>query len=497
MINNFNKTNCYIAIGLFALAFFVSLTSFLNPFGLNRIEDDTSVYLTIARGITEESVPYRDFFDNKGPLVYLISALGLLLGGFTGVWIIQLVFLCVSVFFAYKISLFFSDRFSAFFAVVFSFLIFRMFYIETAGPGDYSLPFALISLYILVKYYFSPIELSRLELISFGFCFAAAILMGINMTSLWFVFCIVIFIEKIIKRNYSLLGRYIVFFIAGALIVFVPVMLYLYSNNAMSDFIGQYVLSGSARAFGGFSVKDTATSFFAIVKNSYSFIPLAIGAFWIIKNFTSRQIFFYSGFFLAYVLTVLLHAVIGRPGNHYNMPLLPFIVPALAFFVQSIFSCFSSLKYRKAALVVFLSLVFSNEIMTALWRTVIITTDKARIEMLEIGKLIDQNTEEGDTIISLGRDRFIYLYTERRPASRFIYQLSGAQFYPGTIPEFLSDIKGTPPPRIILIRNDNGQYNYLPQWYAPIYEMIETEYYLLTEPGHYFIFRRTDKLDTF
>ncbi|MCL2609033.1 MAG: hypothetical protein FWD94_03910, partial [Treponema sp.] len=469
MTNKFDKTNWYLAAGLFTLAFFVSLTSFLNPFGLNRIEDDTSVYLTIARGITEGNVPYRDFFDNKGPLVYLISALGLRFGGFTGVWIIQLGFLCVSVFFAYKISLFFAARFSAFLAVVFSFLIFRMFYIETAGPGDYSMPFVLISLYILVKYYFSHAEPSKFALVIFGFCFASAVLMGINMASLWFVFCPVIIIEKIVKRNYFSLLRYATFFIAGFLIVFIPIMLYLHVNNAISDFIGQYIFSGSARAFSGFSIKDTSNSFFAIIQKNYSFIPLVAGAFWILTNFKSGRIFFYSGFFLAYILVVLFHAVIGRPGDHYNMPLLPFIVPALAFFVQSISPFFSSLKYRKAALVVFLSIVFSNEIITALWRTAVITTDRSRIEMLEIGRLIDRNTVEGETIISLGRDRFIYLYTDRRPASRFIYQLSGAQFYPGTIPEFINDIKDTPPPppKNSLKKNIPRHNNFFPHWKPP------------------------------
>jgi len=489
MIKKRDKIDWYILAGLFALSFFVSLTSFLNPFGLNRIEDDTSVYLTIARGITEGSVPYRDFFENKGPLIYFISAVGLLLGGFTGVWIVQLSFLCVSAFFAYKISLFFSGRFQAFLAVVFSFLIFRMFYIETAGPGEYSLPFALISMYILVKYYFSHAEPSKFELIAFGLCFAAAVLMGINMISLWFIFCIVITIEKIVKRNYLLLLKYLVFFIIGAVIALVPIILYLRLNNAMSDFIDQYLLSGSARGFSGFSLKDTIKKFFIIIKNSYSFIPLIVGAFWILKNLKDSKIFFYAGFFLAYILVVLLHAVIGRFGDHYNMPLLPFIVPALAFFIQSISACFSLLKYRKAALVLFLSVVFSNEIITAVWRTVVITTDRSRIEMLEIGSLIDENTVEGDTIINLGRDRFVYLYTQRRPASRFIYQQSGAQFYPGTIPEFLSDMERQHP-AIILIRNYGGQYDHLPQWYDPIYAMIEAEYHLLTEPGHYFIFRR-------
>jgi hypothetical protein len=70
--NNMNNTTAKQDIliygGLFLLALGVVFLSCLNPFGLNGIDSDTSAFLTIARGITKGQVPFRDFFDNKGPL---------------------------------------------------------------------------------------------------------------------------------------------------------------------------------------------------------------------------------------------------------------------------------------------------------------------------------------------------------------------------------------------------------------------------------------------
>ena len=79
MINN-NKAELLIYTGLLCLAFYVCLASCLNPFGLVRIDADTSVFLTIAQGITRGQIPFRDYYDNKGPLLYLLSTPGFALG---------------------------------------------------------------------------------------------------------------------------------------------------------------------------------------------------------------------------------------------------------------------------------------------------------------------------------------------------------------------------------------------------------------------------------
>ena len=59
---------------------------------------DQGVYLYIAHQLLNGAPPYRDVFDNKGPLLYLINALGLILGGgsFWGVYVLEYCLLAVS-----------------------------------------------------------------------------------------------------------------------------------------------------------------------------------------------------------------------------------------------------------------------------------------------------------------------------------------------------------------------------------------------------------------
>ena len=70
---------------------------------------DQGVYLYVGQRILDGDIPYRDVWDHKGPLVYYINALGLLLTGSTwGVWLIEVVFLFLAAifgFFALRLTL--------------------------------------------------------------------------------------------------------------------------------------------------------------------------------------------------------------------------------------------------------------------------------------------------------------------------------------------------------------------------------------------------------
>lgn len=60
---------------------------------------DSGVFLYIGNAILDGGIPYRDVWDHKGPLVYYINALGLLIndGSLWGGWVVELIFLCISI----------------------------------------------------------------------------------------------------------------------------------------------------------------------------------------------------------------------------------------------------------------------------------------------------------------------------------------------------------------------------------------------------------------
>ncbi|MDR2768612.1 MAG: hypothetical protein LBB82_09855 [Treponema sp.] len=489
MFNKDTKADTLIYTGLFLIAFFVVFLSCLNPFGLKNLDTDTSIFLTIAQGITRGQVPFRDFFDNKGPLTYLISAPGLFFGGFTGVWLTELIFMYVSVFFAFKTAMFFGSKYTAFLGVFCSFSVFQSFFYEVAGTEEYSLPFMMISLYIFTKYYVARKEAPAHELMILGMCFAVSVFIRVNMFPLWLGFCLVIFFESILKKKGLPLLKYILCFFAGVFVVFVSVFIYLLLNGALSDYINQNFMTGSSRAFTGFSIKSFTRSFLAIINKNYCLVPLITVFLWIFKKTKNIDLYWCFGFLSAYLLTAVFLAVIRTEFDHYNMVLTPFLVPAFTFWIKFAFKYFSNSKYKNVLVLFLLCIVFANNILAWIYDGYSIVKDKSRSAVIAAGKLIDQFTTTEDRMIFLDFPGHIYLFTERQAASRYIYQGSGANYDKNMKAEFLSTIQETRP-KIIVIKNIGGRYDHLPEWYMPIYSMIEREYRLLPDTDDYFLFIR-------
>lgn len=79
-----------------ALAIIVSLPN--APMSNSELGRDQGVFLYIGKAILSGSVPYRDVWDHKPPLIYFINALGLLAakGSRWGVWFIEVLTLYLS-----------------------------------------------------------------------------------------------------------------------------------------------------------------------------------------------------------------------------------------------------------------------------------------------------------------------------------------------------------------------------------------------------------------
>ena len=204
------KSKITIYILLFILAFIVNFASPFNPLNFREMYIDSSVYITVTHYITKGLLLYKDIADNKGPLLYFINVPGYFLGGFTGVWITQLIMLFISIFFAYKTALLFGNKINSILCTFFSFFIFLRYSYIQIGAEEYSLPFMMISIYIFCKHYFSSKrETNFFDLMTLGICFTFSIIMRLNMFSLWAGFCFVIFIESIIRCHFLLLLKYI------------------------------------------------------------------------------------------------------------------------------------------------------------------------------------------------------------------------------------------------------------------------------------------------
>lgn len=132
---------------LFGAAFMI-LTS-VSPHVFPRPNIDQGVYTYIAGEILEGKVPYRDLWDHKGPIIYYIYALGLLLDPVYGVWLLGIFNLFLAAFLSYRLLFNLFGRAEALFGTL-AWLLELQFILDGGGTIEFfNLPLLFGSLYLV------------------------------------------------------------------------------------------------------------------------------------------------------------------------------------------------------------------------------------------------------------------------------------------------------------------------------------------------------------
>ena len=176
-------------------------------------------------------------------------------------------------------------------------------------------------------------------------------------------------------------------------------------------------------------------------------------------------------------------------GAHYNMVLIPFFIPfvtSLAAFIQRIFKE-KNIKYAFIAMVFLFCCMYAEGFIRYTYYLTNNLFDNSGKNLKMAGKIIDENTKPGDKIISLGINGYIYPFTQRDPASRYFYQGSGLSQIRGAREEFINDILSSKPSAIVTV-TEGGRSEILYDWHAPIMEMLDIEYHLLSDEYGFLIY---------
>ena len=482
------KPQKIIYLVLFLITFSIVYTSTLNPF-LSRIMNvDTSVYISITQGLTRGHALYKDIADNKGPFLYFLSVPGFFLGGTTGVWITELIIIFISFLFMYKTALLFTNIKTALLTVFFTSLATHPFYYVNAGTEEYALPFLAVSFYIFTKHYISTKKTNFFEINILGISFACSIMLRLNMFPLWAGFCLIIVIESILKKKYIDILKYITGFIFGILLIFIPIYIYLRTNNAVGDFYNYVILGGVTRGFRS-TLKDSVKLFYLVINRNYSFIPLCVGLIWLITKYKNINTFYFYGYISSYLLSIIFLSF-SFGNSHYNLILIPFFVPAITYLSESLLGLFSKVKYKYLALVLFFCVAFSEGIIRFSYY-LLFDLDSNNPHKIA-GKIIDENTSPDDKIINLGWNGHIYPYSKRDFASRYIYQAEAFDHIPGSQEEFISTIKNNNPKIITIYTESGGIEQYKPLWHKDIYDLLETNYKIIDDTHGFKILLRNN-----
>ncbi len=240
MEKNRTKTGLIILFSMILSAACIMLYSTHSPLYTFMENNDVHCFITTARCMLRGDVLYRDIYEQKGPILYFIYMLGLMIDSksFLGIACIEMIFYTVYIFFCYKIIALFVDN--RVIKCVLTFIVAWISCCEAAfGDGgqceEFVLPFLCITIFIVLRY-FTKIYPKRMPLAQvgvIGFCFAMVFWMKYTLTGLYVGLVLFIMVYQIKDKHVKDLFLYIIMFILGFCIGSVPAIVYFLCNDGL------------------------------------------------------------------------------------------------------------------------------------------------------------------------------------------------------------------------------------------------------------------------
>ncbi|MDR1464498.1 MAG: glycosyltransferase family 39 protein [Oscillospiraceae bacterium] len=228
-----------LLLSLAAVGFAAVFCTHLSPLYPAFYSLDAEYFLIAGRQILQGGVPYLDFFDIKGPVIYFLYALGMLIqNGRTGVFVLECAALAASVWLLDATARLWVPPRKANWMLLGCALILTVTMQGGGRTEDFNLPFILLALYFFCRELKKP-ELTfppRLCLL-YGLCFGivfhtrptnAAVFAGIALYTL---------VALLAKKQFALLWKNIGYFLLGFLLVTAPFVIYFAANGALREFL--------------------------------------------------------------------------------------------------------------------------------------------------------------------------------------------------------------------------------------------------------------------
>ena len=237
------KINKYLIFS-FVVALITLLITSKNSF-LYIFNDwvDANAFFTVGKSMFNKVIPYKDIFEQKGPLLYLIYGFGYLISNksFHGVFIIEVISFTVFLYYLHKIfSMSFNKKYSLVLLPYISMLItISGSFVHGGSCEEFCFPFITISLYYYFKH-FNKEELTKKEIIINGLMAGCVFMMKYTMLGFWIGFCTFICINYLIKKEYKKIITFCLLFLLGMMIPFAMWLIYFLINGGVKEFIDVY-----------------------------------------------------------------------------------------------------------------------------------------------------------------------------------------------------------------------------------------------------------------
>lgn len=462
------KSDSFENIAAFILSFFFAfIFSLQSPVHLwvgSDVNIDSGVFKTISMMMRKGFMPYKDSFDHKGPLLYILNWLGDQIAEYKGIWLVELLFLTVTFYMIYKIARLSCRTVPSFIAAATAISLLFIYFEEGNLTEEYAMPLIAISTYIFLDY-FKNNKINHIRLFLCGVTFAGTFLLRPNMIALWFIMCLAVLLKTKLQKELKEAVRFIIFFLLGAAVVFLPIAIWLWVNDALKQCIADFIIFNkeytSAAANAGratWANKWTALFFFL---NSTVVITAFLSQIYTCKK--TKTLCDYS--YLIYMfVTLIFICLAGMQYGHYGMVLIPMVVYPLS----NIFGSIGKIENETTAeMIGFVVGIYALSVMVLpKWLQLIQGTPaiytartnyNISAEVQNIVSEIDRLKLGANEPISVyGNWDIIYVISKRPHATRYSYQFPIGEVKPEIMEEYMKEL-ATELPKVIVVQP--GRYD--------------------------------------
>ena len=462
----------------------VSVIFLHSPFSKVFPWMDSSAFLYMGKAMLNEKIIYIDIFDHKGPFMFIIQAIGMLLSEKIGVWIIEVLSLFIFYFMMYKtLNIIFNKKITI--LSLLTLTIFAPFY---TNIGNYTETFSLaligISLYIFFKYLLEKNKsIPMFYSVIIGITLMLTLLIRLNNAIMWVIFCPLMFFNYIFTKRYKEAVKLFIGVTMGMLIAFIPFAIYFSVFNVWSEFFFQYITL-NLKYIGGGNKIESMFFFLETPAIILVLLPLLLLLFKEVREHLKKNYLLFISSYIYFISTFLCVILSGFEYPHYGILFFPCYVinfGYLYYFFHLIIEKYIkensiSKLYIINTLILILAIcvcLFQNNIFYYYknhWY--VFTNEKSRSELYELAEVIKENTEIEDEIIVFGNYPELYLVSERYSSSKY-FQLNWSSFSENEkiVNEFLSDLRSDKTKLFVINKNfmDNKFKNILEDKYDLIF----------------------------
>jgi len=441
---------------------FILLQSPLSPIGNGIPGTDSSVFIYMAQTMMEGQPLYIAAWDLKGPLVFFIDALGLLIApGYVGIWILEVISMVISMVYVYKTLRLGLNRSFSFIGTLSLFTLIVAALESGNFTEEFALPFICVGFYNVMRYFTQ----GKGNWFLCGLCLSAVILLKLNYAFPWLVFIPLVIVDMVLSKDRRIV-KHALLFLLGMVVFMTPFGIYhvlTHSFYAMIEaaYIFNFAYAGNASFY---DILSSCVLLLARVDLAGIHALLTIGSLFVLaqlilkKDQHTKKILL-IGVLLLNIIGLFCMSVSGRGYAHYFIPLLILLVYPVMLILKALSTHIKN-KPRKYISVVLVSILAGAWMLPIPFNAgkAIRTTNELTETESHYVELIKDNTDPGDTIQVIGMHASFYLLSDRKASSRFMcfppQDLVNTEFYQNVIIPEVKDKLSKSIPRLVIVTRE-------------------------------------------